>query len=144
MVYPPLDSTCPGQSAIMLYFPYMPTAAQEANVTLEIAQQVVRFPLWWYTTGTMYTLQRLSKSVQYASRLLAFGVWVRNLFVPMYGLYDWKSRVMSFIVRSAQIVFRGIALLVWIVLCFAQLIIYLALPGVAVIMVGYFLYVAAV
>lgn len=125
----------------MVYFRYMPTTAQKENVAWDVLKSIVRFPVWWYTTGVVYTMQRLARSVKYYARSLAIGVWVRNIFVPMYGFADWQSRIISVFMRSAQIFFRGAALLVWISVCAVQFVLYLALPVITVTMIIYHLYV---
>lgn len=107
---------------------------------VDVFKFIVRFPLWWYTSGALYTARRLSTSVRNYARSLAIGVWVKNWFTPMFGQYDWQSRLISFIVRSAQIVGRGFVLMIWVGVCVVQLVAYLVLPIVAGIGLVYHLF----
>lgn len=117
----------------MLYFPYMAFAANGENGVVSVVKSIVRFPVWWYTTGLVYTAKRLGTSVERYSRSLALGVWLRNILVPMFGQRDWQSRVISFLVRCAQIVFRGAALSIWVGICALQFAVYVLLPIVALL-----------
>jgi hypothetical protein len=46
----------------------------------------------------------------------------------MYGQRDIAGRLISFIVRLVQIIFRGLALLVWLIIGLLALFIWLAFP----------------
>lgn len=122
----------------MLYFPHMQPV--QSSPAADAIKAALRFPLWWYTAGVRYTAERLMASIRSYARSLAVLVWVRNWLTPMFGQYDWQSRLISFIVRSAQIVARGFVLCVWIALCALQFAVYLALPVVAGILTVYHLF----
>lgn len=93
---------------------------------------VLRFPLWWYTRGLGFAAERASASVTHASRSLALGVWVRNLFVPMYGETGTEGRLISFFVRLAMVVLRGFAVAVWAALVWTVFGLYVLAPAAAV------------
>ena len=42
--------------------------------------------------------------------MLAIKVWIKNIFVPMFGMHDWQSRIISFFMRVVQIIGRAIVL----------------------------------
>lgn len=63
--------------------------------------------------------------VREASETFALGVWVRNLFIPMYGETEWSGRVISFFVRVAMIAVRGLAVALWSVLALLAFAVYL-------------------
>ncbi len=92
---------------------------------------VVRFPFWWYTRGLAQAADRASASVARAARSLALGVWARNLFVPMYGETGTEGRVISFFVRLAMVLLRGIAVLLWAVLVWTRFGVYALAPAAA-------------
>ncbi len=118
----------------------MQTAVKGAGgVMNELVGDVVRFPVWWYTTGVVYTATTLMRSVRYYARSLGIAVWIRNIFVPMFGQRDWQSRTISILVRSAQIFFRGIAVCMWTFVASIIFVVYIALPLVAVAFLFYHL-----
>ena len=59
---------------------------------------------------------------------LGFSIWLKNLFVPMFGQTDFAGRVISFLLRIFQIIFKGIALLLIIILVLAFFVFWLVLP----------------
>jgi hypothetical protein len=50
------------------------------------------------------------------------------MFVPMFGQYDFQGRIVSFLVRIANIFFRTIMLFVWFIFVLILFLIWLALP----------------
>lgn len=110
----------------------MNTVAQGAGgVAYEAVGDVARFPLWWYTTGVVYVLSRAVASAKQYARVLAIAVWVKNIFVPMYGQHDVQGRIISVFFRVVQIVGRGIALCVYVVMLAVLVAAYVALPLIA-------------
>lgn len=119
----------------MLYCLYMQTAAKGfTGVVNALVGDVVRFPVWWYTTGVVHTALTLTNGVRYYARSLGIAVWIRNIFVPMYGQNDWQSRIISVFMRSAQIVIRGMGIIIAALLAVVLFALYVALPLVAVAM----------
>jgi hypothetical protein len=45
-----------------------------------------------------------------ANRIMAPGLWLRNIFVPMFGQHDLQGRFTSFLVRLFNVIIRGIGL----------------------------------
>lgn len=74
---------------------------------------IVLFPVWWYTRGLATMADWTSHSFSTANRSLGWSLWAKNLFVPMYGETDWTGKLVSFGVRFAMIVVRGIGVLAW-------------------------------
>lgn len=102
------------------------------RLAIEAILDVLYFPIWWYTGGVWHALMFCLDMLKEGNRNFAPGVWLRNIFVPMYGQYDWQGRIISFIMRLAQIIGRTFALLVWLVVCLIFFLIWLALPLVVV------------
>ncbi len=82
------------------------------NILSDIAGDVWRFPVWWYSEGLFKVLKNVGLFVKGYARRLALMVWVKNIFVPMFGRYDWQSRIISVFMRSVNIVFRGLMVLI--------------------------------
>jgi hypothetical protein len=50
----------------------------------------------------------------------------------MFGQYDWQGRIISLFMRLFQIIIRSAALLIWLAVCGAIFLLWLALPVVMV------------
>src|SRR3989338_3745667 len=85
-------------------------------------------PIWWYTGGLLRQLKGVWGSFVARQEQLAIDVWLKNLFVPMYGQYDFTGRLISFFVRFAQIIGRAIVLLIWAVLLLVWLMVWVLIP----------------
>lgn len=95
---------------------------------IDTAAALVYWPLWWYSKGFIAIMTWFMHTVSYYAQVSAVGVWVRNIFTPMFGQYDWQSRIISFIVRIGNIIVRSIGLLLWTLLCGSLVIMYLLWP----------------
>ncbi len=98
-----------------------------AIITL-IARDVVAFPVWWYTQGFVLWSDVVWREIRHAGVVLDVGIWLRNLFVPMYGVRDIAGRVMSFVMRLMQIIARSLAYGVVLMIGAGALLVYLLLP----------------
>jgi len=88
----------------------------------------VRAPIWWYGHGLLFVVKTLFAWATGYAKTMALGVWMKNLFVPMFGMYDWQSRMISFFMRVFQILFRTFMLFVWSLLLLFLFALYVALP----------------
>jgi hypothetical protein len=98
---------------------------------------IVLFPVWWYTRGLRIVAARAVHSVSDASAWLGLGVWVKNLFVPMYGETSWQGKIISFFIRLFMIIVRGMGVLAWTVFAFAGLMVYVVILPFAVLGILY-------
>ena len=89
---------------------------------------VLYFPVWWYTKGLVKMLIGSWHFVQDFNLTLGFTIWLKNIFVPMFGQRDIAGRLISVFLRIVNIIFRGIAMLFLIALTFIFIIIWLVLP----------------
>jgi hypothetical protein len=55
----------------------------------------------------------------------------------MFAQYDWQGRLISFFVRIFQIIVRGLALLVWLILIWLWLLIWIFLPFLLIYGIAY-------
>lgn len=92
------------------------------------AGNILFFPLWWYSVGFVRFASRVLAFWREEQRALGVAVWIKNLFVPMYGQYDFAGRLISFFVRLVQIVLRSLALLFWVIIGLALVAAWLVLP----------------
>ncbi|NMC51360.1 hypothetical protein GYA54_01360 [Candidatus Kuenenbacteria bacterium] len=90
------------------------------------------WPIWWYTTGLKKAIIFCGRQIGDAWRVLALGIWLRNLFTPMYGDRSILGRLISFGVRIVILIWRLIWMAIWVVIIFSVLAIWLWAPVVAV------------
>jgi hypothetical protein len=98
------------------------------KIILQIIGEILYFPLWWYSIGFIRAAKRAFRFWQAQEESLGFSIWVKNIFVPMYGQHDAASRIISFFMRLIQIIFRGLILLFWFGLVLLFLLLWLAFP----------------
>ena len=78
--------------------------------TIDLAADFVLFPIWWYTAGAVRALRAAGRWFADIRRMMAVGLWAKNLFVPMFAQYDIPGRLISFAIRLSMIVARSIGL----------------------------------
>lgn len=71
-------------------------------------KELLLLPFWWYTSGLKMVLLWFVKSLQSSVRSFGLDVWIKNLFVPMYGETSFSGRMISFFIRLVMIFLRGI------------------------------------
>ncbi|OGH78448.1 MAG: hypothetical protein A2469_03090 [Candidatus Magasanikbacteria bacterium RIFOXYC2_FULL_40_16] len=98
------------------------------KIALDFLLHIVYFPLWWYTGG-------LKKAGLYCFDLLLLGndylapdVWVKNIFVPMFGQTDWQGRLVSIFIRFVNIILRTFAFILWTAVVLMIFAVWLAWP----------------
>lgn len=101
-------------------------------VIIDLIGKILFFPIWWYTRGFKKMIKWAFRSIKDQEHALAVSVWLENLFVPMYGQYDWQGRIVSFFMRLVQIVFRLLFLLIWAVIVLIIVIFWLLLPFIII------------
>jgi hypothetical protein len=100
----------------MVQFSHM---AQNAGVLAikyffgDILVGLLLFPVWWYSSGFAFMLGWVGRSLSSANKWLSLGVWIKNLFVPMYGESGISGRLISFFMRSVIIFGKSFAFLIW-------------------------------
>lgn len=95
---------------------------------LETVLDFFYFPLWWYTKGTLHAAKGCLNLFNSGNQNLAPGLWLANIFVPMFGQYDIQGRIISFFMRFFQVIVRTIGLMFWLVVCLVLFLFWLALP----------------
>lgn len=115
----------------------MPFYLYSLKLTGEALKNIFFFPVWWYSFGLIHFLVKLRDFLVNRERALALSVWVKNIFTPMFGQYDWQGRLISFFIRAAQIIFRSVAMIFWVAVAAFLLCIWLGLPILAIYQIIY-------
>lgn len=105
-----------------------PTVSTLEFIFVNVAGDVVYWPVWWYSRGLFKAGRFCLNEVTAQAERLGLPVWVKNIFTPMFGQYDWEGRLISFAMRLIQIIVRGIALAVWTIVMLAVFLIWIILP----------------
>lgn len=105
--------------------------------TVDVVGGVIGFPLWWYGRGLAAWTRGVWEWWQGYRAAMSVWVWVRNIFVPMYGSYDIAGRIISFFMRVAMIVLRSVAVVLATIFLSAIFLAYLVLPLVVLALVLY-------
>lgn len=98
-------------------------------VLREVVLNILYFPVWWYTKGTARLFNYIIREISDFAASLNLGILFKYLFKPMYGYSDFWSRVISFLVRAAQLLVYFILTVIWSLILFVLLIIWLLLPA---------------
>lgn len=98
------------------------------GLTVQIIWDFLYFPIWWYSVGWWRFGRFLSAFVAWQQASLGFFVWLKNIFVPMYGQTDFTGRLISFLIRIVQIIFRGFAMLIIVIIALSLFIFWASLP----------------
>jgi len=113
----------------------MPSATNGGALGIfwEIGGDVLRFPQWWYGKGLIDAARTAVETVQGYARRLGLRVWTKNIFTPMFGQYDWQSRIISVFMRTVNIIGRGFAVAIVAAVAFCIFMLYLVLPFIAIV-----------
>lgn len=101
-------------------------------VLIDGIKTVLYFPAWWYSKGLLKVLKGTANFIKDFEQTLGFMIWLKNLFVPMYGQRDIVGRLISFALRVVQIIVRGFVLILVILLGIIFIIIWLILPIIVI------------
>lgn len=87
------------------------------------------FPIWWYSLGSKRVLSACFRMIEEGNSNLSPGLWLKNIFVPMFGQHDLQGRIMSFFMRLVNVIGRGFGLMVWIGIVFFLFLLWLFVPA---------------
>lgn len=93
--------------------------------------------IWWYTAGLLALLRHVRERLRSFAHSMNLDVMTRYLFVPMYGYYDFWSRVISFFVRLVQLAFGMVAGVIYLIVEVVVVICWILVP---IVVVGNILY----
>jgi len=103
------------------------------GILWELGGDVLRFPAWWYGKGLVRAVRYALEFIQGHARTLGVSTWVKNIFTPMFGRYDWQSRIISVFMRLVNIVGRGCVTIIVSIVVVGVLVAYITLPLFALI-----------
>jgi hypothetical protein len=106
------------------------------RLALQFVLDIILFPVWWYTGGLRRVLVGLWHSLQDTNISLAPGLWLKNIFTPMFGQNDIEGRLMSVFMRIMNIIVRSIMLYIWMMILVVGLLLWLAIPLVLIYLIG--------
>ena len=69
----------------------------------------------------------MDSASRYAASL-SLKIWLKNLFVPMYGQYDLAGRIISFVLRIVVLFYRLVLFVIWVFVLLAMLCVWLFGP----------------
>jgi len=98
------------------------------KVSAQSIWEILYFPLWWYTVGFWRFVLKVFNFWRNQQASLGFWVWLKNIFVPMYGQTDFAGRSISFIIRLVQIIYRGLGMIVVLILGLVAIVLWLLFP----------------
>lgn len=98
------------------------------QIFTELVMDVLMFPIWWYGRGFWQWGKALLGFLKERERGIGLLVWIKNVFRPMYGQTDWQGKLISFVVRLVQIIFRSVVMLIWLLIALCLLLSWLVLP----------------
>jgi hypothetical protein len=104
------------------------------RIGLDLFLDIVYFPVWWYTGGAKQVFLKCIAMIRNTNQRMAPGLWLKNLFVPMFGQTDWQGRIMSVFIRFINFVVRFIGLFIWSLIILALFFVWLLVPVVIFIM----------
>jgi hypothetical protein len=110
----------------------MPVARSAGKAVFgDVLGGILNAPVFWYTRGAFDAFKYCARLIVRRWKSLALGVWIVNIFVPMYGQHDIAGSLISFFMRVIQIIVRGAVMIVWTILVAVMFVAYLLLPVLA-------------
>ncbi len=100
------------------------------RILWEALIDIFYFPLWWYAGGAKHALFWCAGLFKRGNQALGPGLWLKNIFVPMYGQFDWQGRLISFFIRLVNVLGRYFALVVWFAVVGFIFLLWLIFPGI--------------
>lgn len=98
---------------------------------IDLVGGILRWPIWWYTRGLLMAVNWGIQTIKMYARMLAISVWIKNIFVPMFGFYDWQSRLISIFMRIVNIIGRSIGIFILSIVVLILVMIYVFILPVA-------------
>lgn len=98
------------------------------TLLLDAVLDVFRAPIWWYSGGLRTVAHWWIYMIRRGSASLGVLLWLKNIFVPMFGQRDWQGRFISIFMRLVQVIARGIAYIGWIIFITALLALWALAP----------------
>jgi len=101
-------------------------------VAKELVGDVLYWPLWWYSRGLVDFIKKRIKGITEFEENIGLTIWVINWSKPMYGQYDIAGKLISLVIRTLGIFWKGLQLMVYLLVQVILLILWLVVPLLAV------------
>jgi hypothetical protein len=107
----------------------MPVAKSAGKAVFgDVLGGVLGAPVFWYGQGLVDAAKYCGRLIARRWKTLGLGVWIVNIFVPMYAQRDIAGTLISVAMRLFQIIVRGIAMVLWTALVIVLFAAYVAIP----------------
>lgn len=83
------------------------------RVAIDALVHLLLFPIWWLTGNIWRTFRFIADMIRAGNEELAPWLWLKNLFVPMFGQTDLQGRIVSVFMRLVNVAFRSVFLVFW-------------------------------
>ena len=109
------------------------------DLTLEDTKEICKGAEKWgadyilFTDGSYDAFKYCLRLIVRRWKTLALGVWIVNIFVPMYAQHDIAGTLISFFMRVIQIIARGAVMIVWTALVIIMFVAYMVAPVLVVV-----------
>lgn len=103
-----------------------------AVILTSAVRTILYFPFWWYSRGFFNVLVGAGAWIKDFEQTLGLSIWIRNLFVPMFGQSDIQGRLISFFLRLFQIISKSVALFLFSIVVLVVILIWLLFPIVVI------------
>lgn len=102
-------------------------------IVIDLLWEGLYFFIWWYTKGVLRLVHHLKHHADSLVRSLNLKIVAKYLFVPMYGLTDIWSRIISFVLRLIWLIGATIITIIYLGFGLIVLAAWVSLP----VVVGY-------
>lgn len=113
-------------------------------IAVDIFFDILLWPVWWYTKGASRAFLFCLKTIHRQAEQMGYGIWLKNIFIPMYGQRDLQGRLISFLIRFSIIIFKSVFLLFWSLFIFLGFLLWELFPLIAILgivfNISYFFY----
>lgn len=93
-----------------------------------LVRDLLLFPAWWYTRGLLETAERIMTFWAHSLKALNLLVWMKNIFVPMYGQRDFTGVLVSIFMRIVQIILRSIGFIFLLIVGVVAMLLWILAP----------------
>lgn len=97
-------------------------------IAAETIVDFLLFPVWWYTKGLVRTARGVFYAIAHRWYNLGLGLWIKNIFRPMYGQEDFQGRLISLFFRILVLGWRSVLFLLALLFFIGAFLIYLVAP----------------
>lgn len=97
-------------------------------IIVDLLVDFLYWPIWWYSKGLVKTSQFAIHQIILEEKRIGLLLWIKNIFKPMYGQYDWQGRIISFFMRIIMIIGKLIQVAIWTLIMMIFFVVYLIAP----------------